>query len=214
MRSHRRIRTKNSLNKWILLTFCISLIIIGSVAIYFAQWNVGYLILGWLTGYFADPIKSALESQWISYATEETSSAYDFLKRQQSYTDLTVGHTIAKSSNVQSSSEYTELEREALEYTVPISPNVAPPLSPPKPVSQNRHKLEPIAKRHLLQKTDNPIRNAACIHCEYAHPLLEQYPYDPRFHFRECQIPELRSLVDQVILCPQQLINNHYQEKE
>jgi len=208
------VKPKYSLNKWILLTFFISLILIGSAVIYFAQWNVGYLILGWLAGCFIDPIKDAIASQCITY-TEEGGIDYEAPVVQQDYRGIIATNSSSHSSIQPGFDPYAELEREALEHTVPIVPGATPPLTPPPQSNPAKTpRFAAIARKNLLEKTEKPIRNGRCVHCEYASPLLEQYPYDPRFHYRECQIPELRSLVDQVILCPQKLIEEHYEESE
>lgn len=197
----KRQRHQSTLNKWILLLFAIGITLIGLSVIYFTASPVGYLILGLIMGFLADPMRNALESYWVQFAAEEIIETPTYIASAQRI------QTVAPVAAEVSDDPLTEIDSE-VDWIPPESEQPLPVQVKP---SQS---LSAEVRQSLLQRTDHVVVNGKCKVCGYQSSLLDHYSYDPRFHYRECYVPELRSLVDQIILCPQRLIESHYQESE
>lgn len=203
------------LNKWILLMFAVGLALTGLMTIYFTAWPPGYLLFGLIIGYLADPIRNALESSWVTFTAEEVvkASNYSVQALRPSPANSPLEDAEVSETQTDLSDKLPDSKSDLFEGSYPqeIWGNATNPEGiPPLPGES----LSPEARESLLQRTDHTVVNNRCVVCSYRSSLLDHYPYDPRFHYRECYVPELRSLVDQIILCPQRLIESHYQESE
>lgn len=197
----KRQRHQSTLNKWILLLFAIGITLIGLSVIYFTASPVGYLILGLIMGFLADPMRNALESYWVQFAAEEIIETPTYTASAQRIQTVTPDVAVSEDPLTDLDPEADWVPPELPEHPLPV------PVEPDQSLSAE-------VRQSLLQRTDHVVVNGKCKVCGYQSSLLDHYSYDPRFHYRECYVPELRSLVDQIILCPQRLIESHYQESE